>query len=169
MDVTQVGEYVDWVSENNEVLAVVPREQMRRQRLRHRAVFVVTVDGQDRVVVHQRAAWKDVWPSAWDVCFGGVLSAGETWEVAARRELAEEAGLDDVLLAPLGGPFAFRDDQVCLLGQAYLVRTDEPVVARDGEVVAVQHVARSQLLGWSLTRAVCPDSLHCVLPLIVMG
>ena len=46
------------------------------------------------VLVHQRAADKDVWPSMWDVMVGGVVSAGETYEVAARRELNEEIGVE---------------------------------------------------------------------------
>lgn len=160
------GELVDWVGEDDSVLAVVSRERMRRERLLHRAVFVAVLDGSDRVVVHRRAAWKDVWPSAWDVCFGGVVAAGESWDEAARRELAEEAGLEGVEPVPMGEPFAFSDDRVALLGRAYLVRTDRAVVARDGEVVAVERVRRAHLVHWSLGRTVCPDSLHCVLPLI---
>ena len=80
---TGPDELVDWVGEDDEVIAVVRRERMRRERLLHRAVFVAVIDGQDRVVVHQRAAWKDVWPSAWDVCFGGVVAAGESWADAS--------------------------------------------------------------------------------------
>ena len=98
------GELVDWVGEDDSVLAVVSRERMRRERLLHRAVFVAVLDGSDRVVVHRRAAWKDVWPSAWDVCFGGVVAAGESWDEAARRELAEEAGLEGVEPVPMGEP-----------------------------------------------------------------
>jgi 8-oxo-dGTP pyrophosphatase MutT (NUDIX family) len=163
---TGPDELVDWVGEDDEVIAVVRRERMRRERLLHRAVFVAVIDGQDRVVVHQRAAWKDVWPSAWDVCFGGVVAAGESWADAARRELVEETGLEAVEPAPMGGPFAFSDERVALLGRAYLVRTDRSVSARDGEVVAVDRVSRANLVRWSLGRTVCPDSLHCVLPLI---
>ena len=44
--------------------------------------------------MHRRAEWKDVYPGYWDVCFGGVLGAGEAWDDAAHRELQEEAGID---------------------------------------------------------------------------
>lgn len=161
------AEPVDHVDEHDRVLEVVSRARMRRERLRHRAVFVVVVDGDDAVVVHRRAAWKDVWPSAWDICFGGVVAAGEEWEAAARRELAEEAGLHDVVLEPLGEPFRFEDDRVALLGRAYLVRTDRPVRPADGEVVAVERVPRSDLAAWSAGRELCPDSRSAILPLLV--
>ena len=64
--------------------------------------YVVVLRPGDRVVVHQRAAWKDVAPSAWDLAFGGVCGVGEGWLESATRELAEEAGLTDVPLTDLG-------------------------------------------------------------------
>lgn len=160
-------ELVDIVDDADRVVRVVTRAEMRGQRLRHRAVFVAVVDHRDRVVVHQRAAWKDVWPSAWDLCFGGVVAAGESWSGAAARELAEEAGLHDVELTPLGAPFDYEDDAVRLVGRAYLVRSDAPVNPVDGEVAALDRVPRAELAAWAAQRRVCPDSLHGVLPALV--
>jgi 8-oxo-dGTP pyrophosphatase MutT (NUDIX family) len=166
MTVGPAGELVDWIDDDGRVLAVVGRDRMRAERLRHRAVFVAVVDRADVVVVHRRAAWKDVWPSAWDLCFGGVVAAGEAWEDAARRELAEEAGLVEVTLEPLGEPFRFDDESVSLLGRVYLARTDDPVTPQDGEVAELDRVHRSDLATWAAERVVCPDSLRCVLPLL---
>jgi 8-oxo-dGTP pyrophosphatase MutT (NUDIX family) len=160
-------ELVDWVDEDDRPLGVVSRARMRRERLRHRAVFVVVVDGADRVIVHRRADWKDVWPSAWDICFGGVLAAGEEWEAGARRELAEEAGVTGVALVPFGGTFRFDDERVSLVGRLWLVRTDREVVPADGEVVAVDRVPRTGLAAWAAGRTVCPDSRQVVLPLLL--
>ena len=101
------------------------------------------------------------------VCFGGVVAAGESWDDAARRELAEEAGLHDLPLEVLGSPFLFDDEDVSLLGRAYLVRTDEPASPVDGEVAELARVRRAELAGWAAGRVVCPDSLRCVLPLLV--
>lgn len=160
------GEPVDWIDETDRVLGVVDRARMRAERLRHRAVFVAVIDTSDVVVVHRRAGWKDVWPSAWDLCFGGVVAAGETWDDAARRELAEEAGLVGVDLEPLGDPFLFDDESVSLLGRAYLARTDAPIVPQDGEVAELDRVPRAGLVAWAEGRVVCPDSLRRVLPLL---
>src|SRR5690349_17836327 len=86
-------ENVEVVDERGTVVAVVPRPQMRAENLRHRSVGIVVCSGS-RVLVHRRADWKDVWPSRWDVAFGGVCDVGERYTDAARRELAEEAGID---------------------------------------------------------------------------
>ncbi len=41
-------------------------------------VEIVDVNGNViEVVVHQRAPWKDVAPSLWDLAFGGVCDVGE--------------------------------------------------------------------------------------------
>lgn len=160
------NELVDRVDEEDRVLERVSRGWMRRQRLGHRAVYIVVLDGADRVVVHQRAAWKDVWPGAWDVAFGGVLNAGEGYDAAARRELAEEAGLDGLPLIPLGAPFRYRDHQVDLHGRAYWVRTDRTVRAIDGEVEALAKVPVAELALWAAVHLVCPDSRQCVVPLV---
>ncbi|MEZ5232217.1 MAG: NUDIX domain-containing protein [Acidimicrobiales bacterium] len=141
------------------------RARMRAERLRHRAVYVTVVDGSDRLVVHQRAAWKDVWPSAWDLAFGGVLGAGEDWSHAAVRELAEEAGLRDVPLVPIG-ELSYADADVDLVGCAYVAVTDDEVVPSDGEVVAVDRVPLAAVRAWLADRPVCADSVTGVLPLL---
>src|SRR5947209_15330433 len=85
-------EQVEILNERGAVVDVVGRDVMRAENLRHRAVYVAVVDGK-RLLVHQRAAWKDVWPARWDIAFGGVCGVGERWSDAAIRELAEEAGV----------------------------------------------------------------------------
>lgn len=58
--------------------------------LRHPAVFVVALDADDRVLLVEIDRYT-VGPS-WEVVAGG--SDGEPAEVAARRELLEESGLE---------------------------------------------------------------------------
>ena len=130
--------------------------------LRHRTVFIAVVNTAGAVLVHRRADWKDVWPGAWDVAFGGVVDAGESWEMAAARELAEEAGLDTEL-AYLGED-EFEDDSVRELARVYLARHDGPVSFVDGEVVEIDWVAPDQMSDWLDSHSVCPDSVAIVLP-----
>lgn len=135
----------------------VTRAEMRARRLRHRCTYVVVIDAEDRVVVHQRASWKDVWPSHWDLAFGGVVAVGETWDAAARRELAEEAGVHAPLEAWGGG--SYDDDQVSLLGRVYLARYDGHLTFADGEVVRTERVPRATVRAWITARPHCPDSV----------
>lgn len=156
---------VEWVDETGSVLGIVTRARMRAENLRHRAVYVVVRTVEDRIVVHRRADWKDVWGGFWDLAFGGVMNVGEPWAAGARRELAEEAGIETVDVYDLG-TFSYEDTAVSLLGRAFLVTTDAATRPHDGEVVEIGHVPRAGLRAWAAARPVCPDSLVCVLPLV---
>ena len=151
------AEPVEVVDEAGEVLEVVTRAQMRARRLRHRCTYVVVVDLDGRLVVHQRAAWKDVWPSRWDVAFGGVVGVGESWDDAAVRELAEEAGIEAGLQRLGGG--TYDDEHVSVLGQVYLARHDGPFTFADGEVSRSDRIPLAEVEAWIADHELCPDSL----------
>lgn len=150
-------EPVEVVDEAGAVLEVVTRAEMRARRLRHRCTYIVVVDLSERLVVHQRALWKDVWPGRWDVAFGGVVGVGEDWGAAALRELREEAGVE-AGLQHLGGGL-YDDLDVSLLGRVYLARHDGPFTFPDGEVVQADRVPLDEVEGWIAGRDLCPDSL----------
>ena len=94
MVVDPAEELLEEIDEHGRVVRVVTRAEMRTGNLRHRNVAVVVRRTNGAIVVHQRADWKDVHPSLWDIVFGGVPGVGETDHEAAVRELAEEAGLE---------------------------------------------------------------------------
>lgn len=157
-------ELVDLVDEDDHVVEVVTRAEMRArgEGARHRACYVAVLTTTDELVVHRRADWKDVYPGWWDVCFGGVLGAGEEWDAAARRELLEEAGVvaDPVLL----GAAAWAAPGVRLNARVFLARSDGPFTCPDGEVVEVRTVPRADIRAWVAGHDVCPDSVDLVLP-----
>lgn len=154
------GESVEVVDVDGTVQRVATRAQMRSGRLRHRCTYIVVVDRQDRVVVHRRAAWKDVWPSRWDLAFGGVAGVGEAWETAATRELAEEAGVEAPLEVLIQD--SYDDHEVSVLGRVYLARHDGPFTFSDGEVVASERIPGPDVLAWLKARSHCPDSVALV-------
>jgi 8-oxo-dGTP pyrophosphatase MutT (NUDIX family) len=138
---------------------------MRAGTLRHRATYIVVRNRVGAVLVHQRAAWKDIWPSRWDVAFGGVCGVGESWVDAARRELAEEAGVD----APLvdHGPVVFESDDARLVGRCFSVVHDGPFRFVDGEVVDTAWVPAGELAAWTAAHPLCDDSAAVVLPALL--
>jgi 8-oxo-dGTP pyrophosphatase MutT (NUDIX family) len=160
-------ELVDECDAEGRVVGVLTRAAMRAGNRWHRTVFVAVLTGGDEIVAHQRAAWKDVWPSHWDVAFGGVLAAGEDWVAGAVRELAEEAGVavtvDDLVLL---GEGRFDSDRVREHTRAYLVHHDGPFTFADGEVVAVERVPRAELPGWCAGHDLVPDADALMLPLL---
>lgn len=86
-------EILDIVDENDRVVRQATRGEAYAKGLRHRCVFVLARDADDRVFVHRRTATKLAFPSHHDMFVGGVVGAGETYDVAALREAEEELGV----------------------------------------------------------------------------
>jgi isopentenyldiphosphate isomerase len=162
--VTIADELVDLVDEDDRVVEVVTRAEMRARgaTARHRACYVAVLTSAGALVVHRRADWKEVYPGFWDVAFGGVLGAGEAWDAAARRELAEEAGVDAE--PELVGTASWSAADTNLNARIYLARSDGPFTCPDGEVVEVATVPLTELDAWLAGRDVCPDSVDLVVP-----
>jgi 8-oxo-dGTP pyrophosphatase MutT (NUDIX family) len=136
---------------------------MRAERLRHRAVFVLVRSSDGRVLVHRRSEHKDLWPGQWDLAVGGVVGAGEGWEEAAHRELAEEVGVVVERLEPLGEG-AFDDPDVSLVARVYAAVHDGPFSFADGEVVEACLVTVPELAERIGRDPFLPDSLALVAP-----
>jgi 8-oxo-dGTP pyrophosphatase MutT (NUDIX family) len=156
---------VDIVDDDDQVVATVTRAEMRAGRLQHRAVSIAVLSTDGRLLVHRRADTKDVWPGMWDLAAGGVVAAGETYEDAARRELAEELGVVADPMVSLGeGRFA--DDAVALIGRGYRCVHDGPFSFTDGEIAEVRWVHRAELTALMATERFVPDNVALLLPLL---
>lgn len=160
------SELVEWVNPDGSVIEVVSRQKMREQMLRHRATYVAVVNSQNQLIVHKRADWKEIYPGWWDIAFGGVCGAGESWELSAQRELAEEAGIVGVPFEPIGG-FNYDGEDGSVVGRAYLARWDGEISFNDGEVVAIDTVEIAELSDWLTNHSVCLDSRDCLAPLLI--
>lgn len=155
-------ELVDELDEMGVVIGEVTRSQMREQNLLHRSVFVAVRNDADELLVHRRAPWKDLWPDAWDIAVSGVVAAGEAWELAAARELAEELGVT-AELAYLGEG-SYEDDDVREVARIYQARTEGPFEFADDEIVEAMWVPTGEVREWLADRVACPDSVALVLP-----
>jgi len=160
------AEPVEVIDGSGAVVGIVTRAVMRRDNLCHRAVYVAVCDSRGRLLVHQRSADKDVWPSRWDIAVGGVMAPGESWADGARRELAEELGIDGPVTLEHLGDGSYVDDDVDTVGRVFRVVHDGPFVFADGEVVAAVLVTTDELARRLATDAFVPDSLALVLPLL---
>ena len=155
-------ELVEVVDPDERVVQVVTRAEMRRRNLRHRATYVMVFGSSGALLVHQRAAWKDIWPSRWDLAFGGVCGVGEAWDDAAARELTEEAGV----VAPLRAlsSLAYDGPETRVIGRLYEATHDGPFDFADGEVVDHDWIALDDLEAWADTHTICDDTRSIVLP-----
>jgi isopentenyl-diphosphate Delta-isomerase len=86
-------ELFDVVDAQDAVIRQETRAEVHRQRLFHRAVHILVFNSAGQVYLQQRSATKDTYPGRWTTSCSGHVDAGETYAVAARRELAEELGV----------------------------------------------------------------------------
>lgn len=130
---------------------LVPRHEVHRRGLWHRASNVFLFDAAGQLYLQQRAAGKDVWPNAWDLSVGEHLQPGETFEQAAHRGLAEELAVRGVTLTPLGDvvrgcieipELQIRDFE---FQQTFRGVYDGPITADAAEVSAVRRITLSEL------------------------
>lgn len=158
-------EPVEVIDDDGGVCRVVTRAEIRAGRLRHRCTFVMVRSTDGRVLVHRRSPHKDLWPSRWDLCCGGVVTAGEQWEVAALRELAEELGIE---VAPEAlrdlGELAYEDADVDEIGRLWTITHDGPFTFADGEVVEARFVTLEELAAMVREQPFVPDSATTVAP-----
>ncbi len=150
-------EPVDVVDEEDRVVGTVTRREIRERNLLHRCTYVLLRNSVGQILVHRRTDTKDVHPGAYDVFAGGVCAAGESYDDCARREVAEELGVEG---APL--EFRFRHRYRGSTGQAwgavYEARWDGAVRHQESEVAWSAWVASAELERMLRELPFCPDS-----------
>jgi isopentenyldiphosphate isomerase len=158
-------ELVEIVDDDDNVIAIVTRAEMRARRLQHRSVGIAVMSTDGGLLIHRRSDAKDIWPGWWDIAAGGVVAAGETYDEAARRELAEELGLVDADIEYLGQS-RYIDDELATLCRGYRVIHDGPFTFADGEVAEARWVGLTELDSLRATLRFVPDGITLLLPLI---
>ena len=152
-------ELVQIVDEQNHESDTAPRKVMRTQRLLHRCTYIFVFNSQREIFVQQRTMSKDIYPGFLDLAAGGVIVAGESYDVGAQRELAEELGISGVPLSHHGVIY-FEDKLSRVFGAIYSCIWDGPMAFQVEEVAggkfrSVDEVLRMAAEGAQIT----PDSL----------
>jgi 8-oxo-dGTP pyrophosphatase MutT (NUDIX family) len=153
-------EIVCIVDERNNVVGEAPRREMRRQRLRHRATYVLVFNPRGELHVQERTATKDVYPGLLDPATGGVVLAGESYEEGAARELGEELGIRGVPLT-VHGDFYFQDEGSRVWGRVFSCVHDGDIVLQPEEVAAVRMMTPAAVLA-GRPELFTPDGLEAV-------
>ncbi|MGL5302603.1 MAG: NUDIX hydrolase YfcD [Aeromonas sp.] len=152
-------EWVDVVDAHNKVIGVAERATVRRDNLCHRASYILVLDEADRILVQRRTLSKDFCPGMLDACAGGVVTTGEEMEPSARRELAEELGIDDVSLQPWGHFYA-QGDNFRVWGGLFSCHYQGPLQLQAEEVSEVQWMSLATI--HSRADEFTPDSLQAI-------
>ena len=88
------AELFDVVDVEDRVIGQATRSEVHARGLLHRASHVFVFNSGGQLLLQQRSATKDAHPLCWTSSCSGHLDAGETYEIAAVRELKEEIGLE---------------------------------------------------------------------------
>ncbi|MBX7157994.1 MAG: NUDIX domain-containing protein [Verrucomicrobiae bacterium] len=86
-------EIFDVVDEKDRVIGQVTRREIHEKKLLHRAIHIFIFDSRNRLFLQKRSLMKDSHPGKWDSSCSGHLDTGETYAIAAQRELKEELGI----------------------------------------------------------------------------
>ncbi|MHC0430555.1 NUDIX hydrolase [Streptomyces sp. O3] len=138
-------ELLDIVDEHDRVVGQARRDVAYRERLRHRAVFVLARDADGRVFVHRRTDTKLVFPSLCDMFVGGVVGAGESYDAAALREAEEELGVTGLPRPRPLFKFLYDTEEHSWWSHLYEVRCVLPVRPQAEEVAWHAFLDESEL------------------------
>jgi 8-oxo-dGTP pyrophosphatase MutT (NUDIX family) len=155
-------EQVIIVDAANHEVGVVPREQMRAQALPHRATYIFIFRPDGALLVQHRTLTKDVYPGYIDLCAGGVVTADESYEESAERELFEEMGIRVGGGVALETHFDFWFPEGPVWGRVFSCRYEgrlEDVVPQPEEVVRVEVLRPEAALDGTHAGPFTPDSL----------
>jgi len=144
------------VDEHNNEIAQVTRTTMRARTLIHRATYILVFNSQGKLFVQKRTATKDIYPGHYEIAAGGVVLAGESYELSATRELYEELGIENENLTHLFDNF-YDDGNNRVWGRVYACTYDGPMQLQEEEVESGEFMGTNALLEMMKTHPFCPD------------
>jgi isopentenyldiphosphate isomerase len=150
-------ELVDVIDDAGRTIGVTTRARIRAERVPHRCTYVLVLNSHGELFIHLRTPTKDLFPSHWDACIGGVLTAGESYADGVRREVREELGVD-VTPCELF-PFRYADDRTIVHGMVYRLDHDGPFRLQPEEIVRGEFVTLEEAARRAEREAFCPDGL----------
>ena len=150
-------EFVDVIDDAGATVGVVTRREMRERKLPHRCTYVLVFNSRGDLFIHLRTPTKDVFPSYWDVCIGGVLGAGETFDVGVRREIREELGIDAEATQLFS--FWYRGPESFAHGMVYRLDHDGPFRLQAEEIVRGEFAPVEAVRERVKSAPFCPDGV----------
>ncbi len=161
-------EIVQIVDQDNQEIAAVTRSLMRSQRLIHRACYIFVFNAAGELFIQKRTLRKDIYPGYWDAAAGGVVLAGESYEDAAARELAEELGLHRVKLESLFDNY-YEDEGNRVWGRIFRCRSEGPFSLQAEEVETGQFLSPAKVEELATQEPFTPDGLLLLRKILPQG
>lgn len=146
-EATTIEEFFDVVDPFDRVLTRRPRSQVHRQKLLHRAVHVFLFHPDGRLLIHKRSDSKEEFPSVWTSSCSGHVSAGDSYDQTAPRELHEELGIENVPLSTLH-KFSATADTSWEFTVLYSAVSAQPPQPDPKEITAIQWLFPDEIAAW---------------------
>lgn len=131
-------EMLDIVNDNDEVIGQADVDEIYERLLTHRIVHVLVLNKKGEMALQLRGPTVTFCPNYWSTAVGGHVSAGESYEEAALREMEEEIGINAPLelLSKETYPDPTRNLKkiLCTFKSMY----DQPLSAHNDEVTRVE-------------------------------
>jgi len=150
-------EYLMLVDEDDKIVGKAERKEVVRNALLHRGAVVIVLNSEDQIFVHKRTNTKGLYPSHYDMFFGGSVQYNETYEAAAKRELGEESGIEAPIKRLFG--FKYRSPTHNTNFEVFLCVYDGELTLQEDEVERGYFVDMESLEEMIKTKKFCPDSL----------
>lgn len=172
-------ELIDVLNENGiKTGEVLPRSEVHKKGLWHRAIVVAIVNEKNEILLQQRSAKKEKNPNMWDISVAGHITSGQDSVMAATREISEEVSVSlgyNVEVKDFRFMFSFRKIQklkedfiekqfydFLILRQSGL--NEKNIKMQESEVQAIKFVTASELndmrnQGLLVERDECYDAL----------
>jgi isopentenyl-diphosphate delta-isomerase len=155
-------EVVDLVDDHDRVVGEATVAECLEKGLLHRAVAVLVIRSDGRLVLQQRSR-RDAWhPGLWTISCTGHVKKAEGYEAAAERELFEELGVSaelarskKYLLPPMSSGALTEREWVCF----FIARSDSPLTIDLGELEAAKEVSEQQLRRMMDESSLTPDAV----------
>ncbi|HHL34891.1 MAG TPA: NUDIX hydrolase YfcD [Desulfobulbaceae bacterium] len=151
-------EIVQIVDEDDNEIGAVARHIMRKQRLIHRASYILVFNTNQELFVQKRTMSKDMYPGYLDVAAGGVVLAGESYEQSAERELEEELGIRAKIRFLFD--HYYEDDTNRVWGRIFSCIHEGPFTFQPEEVADGWFMTIDQALDLSTKEPFTPDGLE---------
>ncbi len=109
-------ELIDVLNENGiKTGEVMPRREVHRLGLWHRAIVVAIINEKNEILIQQRSMTKEKNPGLWDISAAGHISCGQDSISAATREINEEVSVNlgfNVEVKEFRFMYSFRKQEV---------------------------------------------------------